>query len=1164
MNIQNSKKQDKLEQLLLNLNLTENNRKFAMEYLTSEEPDDQILTRMEAQNFRLLTIDKRLEAENYLHPIRDAQNKELLTRFYRLFWAMGKSTACYLLNTPFRSNGESKEDRIRILGKAAVAAMDTEYLSQVNHPYLFFPWLWELAETEPQVLVEAQTLSGEPVEERIKPILAGFLLGSNVLSDDDVGQQIAILLQAHERLNPVTMYCLPAPDRKVLTDYIDQGDPTAPLPQLSSGSFYTTGLKDFWQNHYTVDQMSGFLGSAAMMGQRFDPRLRCMAKVHLALNPRMVLLYGTQLMPKARFMEELPQILKDLPGGKASMLLFLTANYMWMDEDWKKAMASQCATGLPEVLAIADPNQFSALNNLLPGGMKALGVNVQEKVIYYMQNMVDTGEDELEEYLSGTGSLADSQEQLKAVTQTGYHNTYKVARMIRDHLTVRGWDDFGLRCAVVLGTVFDGSSLRELLAEDSGRMDLEKIPRLCDQLRSNGLSLTMTLNLLGNFHDHLYYEEGTKAILNCVSALLLSPIQTIELCHAAKYGNLFTRQQALRALNRDATEEARAGMLACTADTSKKIQSLLLELLPGHPDWAGDYAALLKSKKAAERILGAQILGKLGAVGIPALQQALETEKSPKVADAIRNALGDTAKPPVSGTEELVTRLLKSNKIKKLQWLTEQPLPAVRLLKEGVPAETDWIHAMLTAYCEAERIGRNDLAFQISGEMEPKDLEVLADEVFERWISAGAPAKQKWVLAFSSVYGGETVCRKLIRAIQEWPQNARGAIACDGVKALTLSSAPGALLAVDAMARKFKFRQVKVAAAAALDTAAQELGISVEELADRIVPDLGFSDNGTRIFNYGKRSFTVRLTPALELAITTDAGKPVKNLPAPGKTDEEPTASESYEAFKAMKKQIRTTVSTQKARLEAALAALRCWDSEGWRALFVRNPIMHQFAISLVWGVYEDGKLTDTFRYMEDGSFNTVDEEEYQLPEQARIGLVHPVELDDGLLEQWKQQLEDYEVTQSIPQLDRPVYVLIEEEQSQRILEAFGGKMLNGLSLSGKLTGLGWYRGSVVDGGAFYTYWREDPTLGLGVELRFSGSFVGDENDDVTVYDAVFYKAGTVSRGSYVYDTPKEENTFSLGQIPGRYYSEIMQQLTKATASSTETDDSWRNDRKDR
>ena len=47
-----------------------------------------------------------------------------------------------------------------------------------------------------------------------------------------------------------------------------------------------------------------------------------------------------------------------------------------------------------------------------------------------------------------------------------------------------------------------------------------------------------------------------------------------------------------------------------------------------------------------------------------------------------------------------------------------------------------------------------------------------------------------------------------------------------------------------------------------------------------------------------------------------------------------------------------------------------------WEKLFVENPIMHNFSLGLVWGVYEDGELKDTFRYMEDGSFNTVDEED--------------------------------------------------------------------------------------------------------------------------------------------------------------------------------------------
>ena len=74
----------------------------------------------------------------------------------------------------------------------------------------------------------------------------------------------------------------------------------------------------------------------------------------------------------------------------------------------------------------------------------------------------------------------------------------------------------------------------------------------------------------------------------------------------------------------------------------------------------------------------------------------------------------------------------------------------------------------------------------------------------------------------------------------------------------------------------------------------------------------------------------------------------------------------------------------------------------------------------------------------------------------------------------------------------------------------------------------------------------------MGVDLEFSGSFVGGENDEVTVYSAKFYKARTVERGSYVYDMVKEENQYALSEVSPRYFSEIVLQLTKATASSQE------------
>ena len=63
---------------------------------------------------------------------------------------------------------------------------------------------------------------------------------------------------------------------------------------------------------------------------------------------------------------------------------------------------------------------------------------------------------------------------------------------------------------------------------------------------------------------------------------------------------------------------------------------------------------------------------------------------------------------------------------------------------------------------------------------------------------------------------------------------------------------------------------------------------------------------------------------------------------------------------------------------------------------------------------------------------------------------------------------------------------------------------------------------------------------------------MGDESEEVTVYGAAFYKAGTVERGSYVYDTIKAENQYALDAVPARYFSEMVLQLSQATAASKE------------
>ena len=621
------------------------------------------------------------------------------------------------------------------------------------------------------------------------------------------------------------------------------------------------------------------------------------------------------------------------------------------------------------------------------------------------------------------------------------------------------------------------------------------------------------------------------------------------------------------AKGRDAWKEQ---ILSYTQDGSKLVKQELEQLLTDRPGWREHVTALLSSKKAAERELGIRVLSKWNTPeDKKALQELYAKEKNSKVKSLLSTALGSAivdgeggagGANPVLTREEKVKELHKGGKKRSLAWAYETPFSLVHR-KNGEPATEEYLQALLLCYSSMGRPGISKDAALLAEDLESQELAAYVSELFDKWMEAGAEAKKRWVLFAASIHGGSDIIQRLYHQIQEWPQNARGAIAAEAVQALALSPQPQALLIVDGLARKFKYRQVKAAAGQALEFAASQLGLTREQLEDRIVPNLGFDEHMERRFDYGSRSFTVTITPALEVEIFDESGKKLKNIPAPGAKDDAEKAAVAYAEFKEMKKRMKTTVSSQKQRLELALSAERLWTASAWQELFVRNPIMHQFAIGLIWGIYEEHKLVQSFRYMEDGSFNTEDEEEYILPEQGQIGLVHPIELTKESLETWKQQLKDYEITQPIKQLGRTVYYLTQEEQEGKSLERFGGMILNDLSLGGKLTTLGWYRGSVQDGGSFDTYYREDVSLGLGAELHFSGSYVGSGlmgGEEITVYDVRFYKAGTIERGSYCYDEAKGDKQLPLKDIPLRYFSEIVWQLTKATASSKERDEDWK------
>lgn len=602
------------------------------------------------------------------------------------------------------------------------------------------------------------------------------------------------------------------------------------------------------------------------------------------------------------------------------------------------------------------------------------------------------------------------------------------------------------------------------------------------------------------------------------------------------------------------------------SDDSKIIRDKVASLLSTYEDCKEDVLGALSSKKTAVREIAARILINFDMRNFKdEIEKFAEKEKNEKVKVLLLNIINaDYLDKDILESADTINSYcierLKKTSYTPPEWMPISGFNEVKY-EDGKPICVEVITYLISKYSLENVVERNLTAEKVMEKCSKSDLDLLGNEILNIWINNGADTKEKWVLALVSAMGSFNVINTLKAQIDIWSKSSRGAIACEAVKALALNGSDDALIIIDSIARKFKHKQIKKGAEEAFISAAKMFNLTEEDLADKIIPDLGFDKRGERIFDFGSRSFTVTLGLDFSFKITDNSGKIIKTLPKPNKADDELKAKEATNEFKALKKQIKTIVSTQSLRLEMALSVNRLWKKKDWEKLFVGNPIMHNFSLGLVWGVYEEGELKDSFRYMEDGTFNTKDEEEYTLAENALIGLVHPLEMDTETLEAWQQQFEDYEIVQPFPQLQRKVYSVTEEEKAMSNIERFAGTKINGFSLLGKLTKMGWYRGSVQDAGCYYQFYKEDEKIGVGAELQFNYLGVGYEDEETTIYELIFYKANTVERGSYVYDEVTDENTIEPVNVPRRFFSEILYDVDRALEAKTGFAANWKLDR---
>jgi hypothetical protein len=335
--------------------------------------------------------------------------------------------------------------------------------------------------------------------------------------------------------------------------------------------------------------------------------------------------------------------------------------------------------------------------------------------------------------------------------------------------------------------------------------------------------------------------------------------------------------------------------------------------------------------------------------------------------------------------------------------------------------------------------------------------------LFQLWLSYGAPSTDGWVLTQLAHFADDDTVRLLAPKIREWPGQNQHKRAVTGLGVLGAIGTEAALRAIQGIADKVKFKALKQEARVQIEAIAAGLGLSAEQLADRLVPDFGLGEASALVLDYGPRAFKVAFDEQLKPYVTDETGKPRKSLPKPGAKDDPEIAAASYQRFTLLKKELRTTAADQVARLESAMVKARTWTVEEFRRFFVDHPLVKHLSRRLVWQAETDGTRS-SFRIAEDGSFSDTADDAVALPEGATIRLAHPIHMEPKESDTWAEILADYEILQPFQQLGRPVMAFSEEELATGLLTRFEAAEVEVGRILG-LTKRGWQRAHPEDGG---------------------------------------------------------------------------------------------------
>lgn len=499
---------------------------------------------------------------------------------------------------------------------------------------------------------------------------------------------------------------------------------------------------------------------------------------------------------------------------------------------------------------------------------------------------------------------------------------------------------------------------------------------------------------------------------------------------------------------------------------------------------------------------------------------------------------------------------LSKKKLAKLpSWLTSTSFPPQFLADHSAQLTPEQVMTLVEhLQSEGDSHSHSEATLGARRDLSRRELGQLAWSIFDAWLKAGTSTREKWAYLCVGHVGTSLEGQKVAPYFKIWPKQNKWRMAQDVLYIYRMIGSDGALMTLHGVTQKVKQKSVRGQAERLLKEIATARNLTPSELEDRIIPDCELDEKGCHVFDYGPRQFSLAFDSEFKPVLRDEARhKIIKSLPKPGKHDDEEMAEEARATFKAMKKQLKEVISVQTPRLESAMIAGRTWRGEDFQSLLVEHPLMCHFARRLLWGISsDDGTVQTCFRVDEENALVDAEDEPFALPPEARVCIVHPLQLTQEQLETWGTIFGDYEIFPPFLQLNRPVYDLDDEEKKDPkavTITRFSKLKIPGISIKGFVDKSPlWRKGQAEDAGIVNVFWCTFDHLDISCTVRMELGFdiSGYWSEDGGLSELYFYKGKAVTY--YWGSSKKKSGVYYLKDVPKLALSEVLYSLYQFTS----------------